>query len=85
MRELTQEQMEQVAGGAPEDSPLFQPGYGRYTAFTIASTPINSSAPTQTGNLPASGEFPSEGRATAVDQPIPPGGSPPPGPGNSGT
>jgi len=85
MIELTQEQMDQVAGGAPPDSPLFQPGYGRYTAFTIATTPINSSSPVATGNYPASGTFPSEGRATAVDQPIAPGGSPPPGPGNSGT
>ncbi len=70
--DLTEEQVDQVAGGTPPPEATTTPGFGRFTAFQIDYTPINSSAPVFTGNYPPSGRFPSLGRATAENEPIPP-------------
>jgi hypothetical protein len=80
--ELTEEQLDQVAGGAATPfpgsggGPSPYPGYGRFTAFTEPSTPIGGSALGDGVTAGASGRYPSEGQATASNTPIPPGGHP---------
>jgi hypothetical protein len=80
--ELTEEQMDQVAGGVGSPypgeggGPSPYPGYGIFTAFTEPSTPINSSPLGYGVTAGASGRYPGEGQATASNTPIPPGGTP---------
>lgn len=69
--ELTEEEMDQVAGGAPPESAgqggaAHTPGLGRFTAFQVDFTPINSSAPTFTGNFPRSDVLASEDRLPSL-------------------
>jgi hypothetical protein len=71
-RELTEEDLDQAAGGVPSA----YPGYGRYTAYTEPKTPIGGSALGDGVTAGKSGRYPSEGRATASNTPIPPGETP---------
>jgi len=80
--QLTEQEIDQVAGGAATPfpgsggGPSPFPGFGRFTAFTEPSTPIGGSALGPGVTAGASGRFPSEGQATASNTPIPPGGTP---------
>jgi len=80
--ELTEEQIDQVAGGVGspypglKGGPSAYPGYGIFTAYTEPSTPINGSPLGYGVTAGASGTYPGEGQATASNTPIPPGGTP---------